>query len=54
MIILGINCGHDASAVLFDDYRFLSAVPLERITREKNDGNRYPRLAVMEALAQAG
>ena len=54
MIILGINCGHDACAALYDDYRLLSAVPLERMTREKNDGNRYPQIAIAEALKAAG
>ncbi len=53
MMILGIHGGHDAGAVVYDDYRLLSAVPLERMTREKNDGSRYPQIAVSEALAAA-
>jgi len=54
MYLLGIHTGHDACAVVYDEYRLLSAVPLERITRNKNDGGCYPSPAVVEALAQAG
>jgi carbamoyltransferase len=39
MIILAIHAGqHDASAALFEDYRVLGAVGLERLTRLKGDG----------------
>lgn len=54
MIILGIFTGHDAGAALFDDYRMLAAVALERMTRIKCDGNRFPEEAVAECLAAAG
>jgi len=54
MYLLGIHTGHDACAVVYDEYRLLSAVPLERITRDKNDGGCYPLPAVTAALAQAG
>ena len=54
MIILGIHTNHDASAALFDDYRMVSAVALERLTRIKSDGYRYPAEAVEECLAIAG
>ena len=54
MFILGVNTGHDACAVLYEDYRLVAAVPLERMTREKSDGYRYPREAVDEVLQIAG
>jgi carbamoyltransferase len=39
MIVLGIHAGpHDASAALFDEYRVVGAVQLERLTRVKNAG----------------
>ena len=37
MIILGVHPGyHEAAACLFDDYRMVAAVSLERLTRRKN------------------
>lgn len=54
MIILGVYNGHDAGAALFDDYRMVSAVALERVTRLKGDGGRFPHEAVDECLAAAG
>ena len=55
MLILGIHSGtHDACACLFDDYRLLSAVALERLTRRKIDGDRVPFEAIDECLAIAG
>lgn len=55
MMILGVHNGrHDAGAALFDDYRMISAVALERMTRRKNDGRRFPDEAVEECLAVAG
>ena len=50
MFILGVNTGHDACAVLYEDYRLVAAVPLERLTRKKSDGGRYPQEAINEAL----
>ena len=39
MIILGIHAGqHEASATLFDDYRVLAAVQMERLNRIKGAG----------------
>ena len=39
MIILGIHAGqHEASATLFDDYRILGAVQMERLNRIKGAG----------------
>lgn len=39
MIVLALHPGrHDASAVLFDEYRVLGAVQLERLSRKKGDG----------------
>ena len=55
MLILGINSGgHDACACLFDDYRLLSALALERVTRKKGHGGRVPVEAIDECLAIAG
>ena len=54
MHILGIHDGHDSCAAIYDDYRLLAAVPLERMTREKSDGHRFPEQAVSEILSQTG
>lgn len=55
MYILGIHSGyHDACAALFENYRLVSAVALERLTRRKIDGGRVPVEAVNECLAIAG
>lgn len=55
MLILGIHPGyHDACAALFDGYRMVAAVALERLTRRKIDGGRVPAEAVAECLAIAG
>ncbi len=55
MLTLGIHPGyHDAVAVIFDDYRMLAAVQLERLTRVKIDGGRVPDEAIDECLAIAG
>lgn len=54
MIILGVFHGHDAGAALFDDYKMVSAVALERMTRNKGDGERFPDEAVDECLEAAG
>ncbi|GAB1715578.1 MAG: Carbamoyltransferase [Nitrobacter sp.] len=53
MIIVGIFAGHDAGAALFDDYRMVAAVALERMTRIKGDGDRFPDEAIDECLAVA-
>ena len=55
MLLLGVYSGnHDASACLHDDYRLLSAVALERLTRVKIDGDRVPVEAIDECLSMAG
>jgi len=55
MIILGVHPGyHEAAACLFDEYRMVSAVSLERLTRRKIDGGRVPDEAIDECLAIAG
>jgi len=55
VLVLGIHSGyHDACAALFDDYRMVSAVALERLTRRKIDGGRVPAEAIAECLAIAG
>lgn len=51
MLILGIHPGyHDAAAALFDDYRCLACVQLERLTRRKIDGGRIPDEAISACL----
>ncbi|MSO88901.1 MAG: hypothetical protein EXQ89_02860 [Rhodospirillaceae bacterium] len=55
MIILGIHSGfHDAAAALFDDYRLVAAVSLERLTRRKGDGRGVPTECIEEVLEIAG
>lgn len=55
MLILGIHSGyHDACAVLFDDYRMVASVALERLTRRKIDGGRIPFEAIAECFGIAG
>jgi carbamoyltransferase len=54
LIILGFYQSHDACAALYDDYRCIASVALERVTRIKTDGYRFPAEAVAECLAQAG
>lgn len=55
MLILGIHPGgHDACACLFDEYRLVAAVALERLTRHKIDGGRVPVEAIQDCLAIAG
>ena len=54
MIILGIYNSHDACATIFEDYRLIAAVALERPSRVKSDGYRWPAEAVAECLAQGG
>lgn len=55
MLILGIHAGfHDGCAALFEDYRMVAAVALERLTRIKIDGGRIPDEAIDECLAIAG
>jgi carbamoyltransferase len=55
MLILGVHPGlHDASAAVFDDYRLIAAVQLERLTRIKCDGLGVPWQSVDEVLDIAG
>src|SRR5215470_18269871 len=54
MIILGVFTAHDAGAALFDDYRMIAAVSLERLTRMKSDGDRFPDEAIDDCLASVG
>jgi carbamoyltransferase len=59
MYLLGIHNGsHDASACLFRDYKLVSAVSLERLTRKKNAGvtaeQEIPLAAIDECLSIAG
>jgi len=55
MLILGVHPGyHEAAACLFDEYRMLAAVSLERLTRKKIDGGRIPIEAIDECLSIAG
>lgn len=50
-LVLG---GHDASACVFDGYKVLAAVQLERLTRIKTDGGRVPTEAIDEVLRITG
>lgn len=54
MIILGFYQSHDACVALYDDYRCLASVALERVSRVKTDGYRFPAEAVEECLKAAG
>jgi hypothetical protein len=54
MIILCVFTGHDAGAALFDEYRMTAAVALERLSRVKGDGGRFPDEAIDECLNAAG
>jgi carbamoyltransferase len=54
-LILTAHSGiHDAGAALFEDYRLLAAVQLERLTRHKCDGREHPDIAMDEVLSIAG
>lgn len=55
MMHLGLHSGHhDACACLYDDYKLVAAVALERLTRRKLDGGRLPVECIDECLAIAG
>ncbi len=49
MYILGIQLGHDSGATVFDNYKRIVSVPLERMTRNKNALG-FPRDAIQECL----
>ncbi len=49
MYILGIQLGHDSSATVFDNYKRIVSVSLERMTRIKGDEG-FPRDAIQECL----
>ncbi|MGJ8650814.1 MAG: carbamoyltransferase C-terminal domain-containing protein [Opitutaceae bacterium] len=50
-LILGIAAArHDGSACIYENYKLLAAVQLERITRIKTDGDRIPHEAIDEVL----
>ena len=54
MYILSIHPGgHDGTAVLSKDHKIIAAIQLERLTRVKNDGGRFPDEAVEEVLSVA-
>ena len=54
MYILSTHSGgHDATAILSKDHKIISAIQLERLTRVKNDGGRFPDEAVEEVLSVA-
>ncbi len=54
LILTAHSGSHDAGAALFEDYRLLAAVQLERLTRYKCDGREHPDLAIDEVLSIAG
>lgn len=53
-LILGLQTGHEASAVLFEDGRLVAAVSDERLSRVKNDGGRLQDIAIDEVLRMGG
>lgn len=53
MTILGINFGHDASAVLMKDSKILGAIEEEKMSRKKQDYG-WPALATAVLLEQNG
>ncbi|MDE0310229.1 MAG: hypothetical protein OXI60_10425 [Acidiferrobacterales bacterium] len=54
MLILGLHTGHNATAALYEDYRMIAAVHLERLTRKKIDGGKVPEESIDECLNIAG
>ena len=52
-LILGLQTGHESSAVLFENERLVAAVSDERLSRVKNDGGRLSDLAIDEVLRLA-
>jgi carbamoyltransferase len=54
LILTAHSGSHDAGAALFEDYKLLAAVQLERLTRYKCDGREHPDLAIDEVLSIAG
>jgi carbamoyltransferase len=54
LILTAHSGSHDAGAALFEDYRVLAAVQLERLTRHKCDGREHPDRAIDEVLSIAG
>ena len=52
--ILGLQTGHESSAVLFENDRLIAAVSDERLSRVKNDGGKLSDLAIDEVLRLAG
>src|SRR4051794_36990107 len=54
-LILAVHPGiHDATAAVLVDYEVKAAVQLERLTRKKSDGGRYPDECIAEVLSIAG
>jgi len=54
-LILGVHAGsHDTSVALFEDYKLVAAVSLERLTRIKGDRSDFPDVCVDEVLSIAG
>jgi len=53
MILLGINCGHDAAACLIIDGAIVADVAEERFSRIKHDSG-FPRMAIAYCLNEGG
>ncbi len=53
-LTLGLQTGHESSAVLFDGKRMVAAISDERLTRIKNDGGRLMDHAIDAVLAIGG
>lgn len=49
-LILGMQSGHESSAVLYKDGQLVAAISQERLTRIKNDGGYLPELAINKVL----
>jgi len=53
-LILGLQTGHESSAVLFEDDQLVAAVSDERLSRVKNDGGKLSDLAINEVMRLSG
>lgn len=54
MLMPGLQTGHEASAVLFENGRLVATVSDKRLSRIKNDGGGLSDLAIDEVLRIGG
>ena len=52
-VVIGLNCSHDAAAVILVDGQVVVAIAEERLVREKHVGG-FPRMAIAYCLQEAG